>query len=193
MPSPIAHVAVALAAGVAAPDGSPLRARRALLAAALSSVISDGDLLLVATLPGGILWHHGPTHTLIGAALLGLVVGLAFGLRGVALAWTVICALLHPVLDWELGVPGASPTFGVPILWPLWPDKFVSPYPIFRPFNIHEAGFLANMFTPAAVGPYLREVVFGGVVLAYTALTRGRFRVLRFKRRRPGGPVPPAT
>ncbi|GDX78977.1 hypothetical protein LBMAG42_07880 [Deltaproteobacteria bacterium] len=178
MPSPIAHVAVAVAAALAAPDGSPLRARSAVLAAAVASLLPDLDLLAAATLPGGIEWHHGPTHSLLGAGFLAFAFGLAVGLRGAPLLWTMFCGFLHPILDWELGVPGGPSTFGVPLFWPMIATKFIAPYPLFRPFNIHEAGFITNMFTPAALGPYLRELVFAAVVLGYVRFTRGRFRVL---------------
>ncbi len=174
MPSPIAHLAAAVAAGVAAPAGSPLRARRALLAAAIASVIPDADLLLSATLPGGIAWHHGPTHSLFGAALLGCLVALAARLRGTAGLWVVVSAVLHPLFDWQLGLPGQPPTFGVPLFWPMREARYVAAHPIFRPFGIHEPGFLANMFTRSAVEPYAREVVFAAVVLGY-AFFAGRW------------------
>lgn len=182
MPSPIAHVAAAVAAGVAAPSGSPLRARRALLAAAIASVLPDADLLLSATLPGGIAWHHGPTHSLLGAALLGCLVALAAGLRGTAGLWVVVSAVLHPLFDWQLGVPGDPPSFGVPLFWPMRETRYVAAHPIFRPFGIHEPGFLANMFTRAAVEPYVREVAFAAVVLGY-AFVAGRRSARRRGRR----------
>ena len=182
MPSPLAHCAVALAAGVAAPSGSPLRAGRAVLAAAIAGVVSDVDLLLSATLPGGIAWHHGPSHSLIGATLLGLLVGLAFGQRGASLAWCGIAGFSHPILDWELGDPATASTFGVPLAWPFSSQKFVSPVPIFLAFGIHREGFLLNMVAPDALAAYLREAVFSACVLGYVRFTRGRFRVLpRFR------------
>ena len=143
------------------------------MASAVASLIPDADLVLVALLPGGIAWHHGPSHSLVGAALLGAAVGLSAGLRGRVLAWVVVAAVTHPVLDWELGEPGGDPRFGVPLLWPLVTTKMIAAWPIFRPFHIHEPGFVANMFRADAVVPYLRELGFGAVVMGAAWLGAG--------------------
>lgn len=176
MPSPLVHFAVAVSAAVSARDGSPLRGRRAVAAALVASVLPDIDLLAAALLPGGMAWHHGPTHSLLGAGALGLGLALLLGLRGAPLVWTSLAGLSHPLLDWQLGTPEAASAFGVPLGWPISDAKSISPYPIFLPFTIHEPGFLANMFSREAVAPYLRELAFSSVVLGYVCLTRGRFR-----------------
>lgn len=176
MPSPLVHFTVAVSAAIAARDGSPLRGRRAVGAALVASVLPDIDLLAAALLPGGIAWHHGPTHSLVGAGGLGFGLALLLGLRGAPLLWTTLAGLSHPLLDWELGTPGASSAFGVPLAWPISAAKSISPYPVFLPFKIHEPGFLANMFSREAVAPYLVELVFSATVLGYVRLTRGRFR-----------------
>lgn len=174
MPSPIAHLALALSPCVASVPSSSFRSLRVVIAVAVASLIPDADLLLVATLEGGIVWHHGPSHSLLGAALLGAAVGLSAGVRGRVLGWGVVAAVTHPLLDWQLGEPGGDPRFGVPLLWPILPEKMIAASPIFRPFHIHEPGFVANMFRADAVGAYLREVGFAAVVMGVAWVARVR-------------------
>ncbi len=173
MPSPIAHFAVAALPALLAAPGSPLRSARGLAALAVASVLPDADLLLVMALPGGIGWHHGPTHSLLGSVLLGGLAGALGGLRGGALLTAAAVGATHPLLDALVGEPGASRAYGVPLFWPLSGEKYISPWPLFMPYRIDEPGFLANMLSPHAVAPYLREVVFAAVVGA--AGVAGRF------------------
>ena len=165
MPSPLAHTAFSLAAAMAAAPGAPVRRVPALFAAIVAGLVPDADLVVVA-LTGDMAWHHGPSHSLVGAAVLGLGVGAAFGLRGRALAWCVVAGAAHPLLDWELGDPADAARFGVPLGWPVWPARHISPWPWFLPFHIHEPGFIANLLRPDAVAAYVRELVFAGVVAA---------------------------
>lgn len=177
MPSPIAHFAVAALPALLAARGSALRTRWGLGAMAVASVLPDADLLLVLLLPGGIGWHHGPTHSLIGAALLGLVAGAAGRLRGRELLAAAVVGATHPLLDALVGEPGGPREYGVPLFWPLSPEKHISPWPMFMPYRIDEPGFLANMVSPRAVGPYLRELLFAAGVAAVALvgrLARGR-------------------
>lgn len=173
MPSPIAHFAVAALPALLAAPGSPLRTARGLVALAVASVLPDADLLLVLALPGGIGWHHGPTHSLVGAAGLGALAGAAVGLRGRALLAALVVGATHPLLDALVGEPGGSRAYGVPLFWPLSGEKYISPWPLFMPYRIDEPGFLANMVSPRAVAPYLRELGFAAVVGA--AGVAGRF------------------
>jgi membrane-bound metal-dependent hydrolase YbcI (DUF457 family) len=178
VPSPIAHLAVASLAPLLAPPGSPLRGARGVAALAFASLLPDADLLLVAVLPGGIVWHHGPTHALVGAAALGVAAALAGGLRGGALAAAALVGATHPLLDALVGEPGGSSAYGVPLFWPASDTRYVSPVHVFAPYRIDEPGFLANMWSPRAVGPYLRELAFAAVVVA-SGWAVGRPRRLR--------------
>ncbi len=173
MPSPVAHVGLALALrwGLSRP-GSPW-ADRVALACAVASITPDFDMLLVMALPGGIAWHHGPTHSLLGAALAGVVVS-AFARLSRREAWLpVAAAVMHVPLDYLTGEPGGPAHFGVPVFWPLYGERMVSPWPWFIPFGIDRQGFLAHMFTPEAGWAYGRELVTVLVGLAIARYGRG--------------------
>ena len=170
MPSPIAHFAVAAVPALVAGAGSALRTPRCLLVVAVASVLPDADLLLVMALPGGIAWHHGPTHSLLGAVALALALGALGGLRGKALLAAAFAGFTHTLLDALVGEPGGSAAFGVPLFWPASPARFVSPAPLFMPYRIDEPGFLANMVSPGAVAPYLREIGLSAMLVGMAAL-----------------------
>jgi len=169
VPSPVAHVglAIALRWGLSRP-GQPW-ADRVALACAVASIVPDLDMLLVIALPGGILWHHGPTHSLLGAAAGGLLVAWLARLPCREAWLPVVAGLMHVPLDYLTGEPGGPSHFGVPVFWPLLTERMVSPWPWFIPFGIDREGFLAHMFTPGAARAYGREVV---TVLVGFALAR---------------------
>ncbi len=149
-----------------------MRSPRTLALLALASVLPDADLLLVMLLPGGIAWHHGPTHSLLGSLGLGVALGLAGGLRGRALLAVGFAGVTHPLLDALVGEPGGSAEFGVPLFWPVSSERFVSPWPLFVPYRIDEPGFLRNMVSPGAMGAYVREVAVAVAVLGVGAGVR---------------------
>jgi membrane-bound metal-dependent hydrolase YbcI (DUF457 family) len=174
VPSPLAHIGIGLAlhAAVQERGGRPWDAVGLLVAAA--SVAPDGDIAAAALLPGGIAWHRGPSHSLVGAALLGVLVArVGVGLyRRVGRPWParatftiVAAALAHVPLDWSTGQPGAPTSFGVPWAWPLTARKWIDPNPWFGAYHIDQPGFLANMFAPEALPVYGRE--------AFTVLLAG--------------------
>ena len=173
MPSPLAHAGAALALHlVLAPTSLPLD-RRVAAAAAVASVLPDADIALAATLPGGLDWHRGPTHSLLGAAALGGLVAAAAGLRGWR-AWSTVvgAALLHVPFDWSTGEPGAPVRYGVLWAWPFSDAKSIDASPWFGAFRIDEAGFLKNMWASTALPVYLRELGTTAALLAFGQLTR---------------------
>ncbi len=142
------------------------------LACAAASIVPDLDMLLVIALPGGIAWHHGPTHSLLGAAIGGLLVA-AIARVPRREAWLpVVAAAMHVPLDFFTGEPGGPAHFGVPVLWPLYSERLVSPWPWFIPFGIDRDGFLAHMFTPEAARAYGRELLT--VLLGFAVARYGR-------------------
>ena len=162
MPSPLAHAGVALAAwALLQPRDRPMD-RRSAAAIAFASFAPDLDLLVGLAFGDPIGWHRGASHSLIGAAVIGAALApLAKGAW--ARAGCVVAATLHVPMDWSTGEPGAPVKYGVPALWPFTDQKYIAADPVFGAFHIDEAGFLANLLDPRAVGPWLREI---GVALA---------------------------
>lgn len=178
MPSPLAHVGLALCLGAALARG-PLPVGRALVVRAgwlaLAAVAADLDILVDLAVPGAHA-HHGPTHSLLGALALGLLVARAARGRSPDGPALVGAALLHVPLDWSTGDPGADAArYGVMALWPLSAERFIDPSPWFLPYYIDREGGLLNMVTPAAIGPYLREAGTVGAGALVVALGR-RYR-----------------
>lgn len=167
MPSPLAHVGAALAAQLALTDGW---SRRTTLVAAWAAVAPDADILFAVLLPHGLDLHRGPTHSLVGAALLGLLWARLARLRGRALQVVVLASLLHVPFDWSTGDPGAPARYGVPLFWPFSARKYIAADPWFGAFHIDREGFLANLFTPHAVGVYAGEL---GTVLTLAVFAGG--------------------
>lgn len=176
MPSPLAHVGLALVLTaacrprVAFVDRANWRLRGGVFAVvSVAAIAPDFDVFLAAALPGGMAWHHGPTHSVLGAAVLGY--GLAkFGrLKRLDAALSVAAAVTHVALDWSTGAPGAPVAFGVPIFWPASDQRFMDAKPWFGAFGIHRPGFLAHMFTRDAWPIYGRELltVLGATLLVW--------------------------
>lgn len=160
MPSPLAHIGAALALRhLARPSAWPID--RVGVAAALSSIAPDFDMVLVLLLPGGLAWHHGPTHSLLGSGILGLLVALGFRLRKASsVAVVVLSGMVHVVLDGLTGDPARAAEFGVPWAWPLSDERWISARTLFIPFEIDGEGFLWNMVTGIAWRAYGVEAAF---------------------------------
>lgn len=173
MPSPLAHIGAALALQLLLGAGPT---RRVAMVAAFASIAPDLDVALAVVHPSGLAWHRGPSHSLVGAALIGVVCAGALRLRTPAAWGTVVgAALLHVLFDWSTGEPGAPARYGVPWAWPFSAEKSIDPSPWFGAFRIDEAGFLANMWAPHAWPVYLGEA---GTVAALFMAAAG-LRALR--------------
>ena len=197
MPSPVAHIGAALALQLASAPLRPVAPVRTLAgaiasgearlaaAAAFASVAPDLDVALALLHPDGLAWHRGPTHSLVGALLIGALVAAVARVRGArATAVVVGAALLHVPFDWSTGEPGAPSRYGVPWAWPFVPERAIAPNPWFGAFRIDEAGFLANMYAAHALPVYAREV---GTALGLLVVA-GAIRALRTARARGGAP-----
>ena len=177
MPSPLAHVGIALALRVAAGSRVSPVLDRVALAAPVAAVVPDLDMLLVLALPGGLAWHHGPSHSLLGAALCGWAVGRLARVDRRGLAICALAGLSHAPMDYLTGVPGAPASYGVPLFWPVLAERFIAPHPWFPPFNIDREGFLWHMVSPEAAWVYAREavtVVVAGLLALVVRLSRTR-------------------
>ncbi len=140
----------------------------------IASVVPDLDVILAATLPGGMGWHHGPTHSLPGAAALGWGVARIGRLGRGDTALAILVAVSHVALDWSTGAAGAPVEFGVPLIWPVSSQRYMDAHPWFGAFGIDKPGFLRHMFARDAWPVYGHEV--GTVAVA--ALTAWPIRVL---------------
>lgn len=168
MPSPLAHIGLSLALAEAFRRGpwSP----RDLLLLSISAVSPDFDVIPMLWDPNGIQWHHGPTHSLCGAALFGSFFALFSRRPGVVIA----AALLHVPLDWATGEPGAPIRYGVPVFWPFSQQKYIAASPYFGAFSIDSPSGLSAMFSREAVWIYGKELatvlLAGGTVWAWKRL-----------------------
>lgn len=181
MPSPLAHAGVALCLYAALQPRGGRPWDLAGLCVALASVAPDLDIAAVAVLPGGLAWHRGPSHSLLGAALLGLSIAAIGGHRRrwslLTRAAIVAAAVLHVPLDWSTGVPGAPSSLGVPWAWPFDAAKAIDPRPWFGAYHIDRPGFLSNMIAPDALPVYGREagtVAIAGLVAVAIRVIRAR-------------------
>lgn len=116
MSLPLAHALVGGTVGVALwPERTPAGAGRALAAGALLGVCPDADYLLSRLRVLGWGWHHGFTHSVVFAVIVGVAASRMLGLAGWRGALACVLAVLsHPLLDY---VVTESP--GVALWWPV--------------------------------------------------------------------------
>ncbi len=166
MPSPLAHIGVALALGVAfgGPIGGNTGSRSAILwragVLAFAGVAPDLDLVPVLWDPEGLRWHHGPSHSLCGALLIGLFCSI-FSKDRLAV---VLACLAHVPMDWSTGTPGAAARYGVPLFWPYSETKYIDSAAWFGAYGIDGAAGLSAMFSASTLHYYLKEAATVGVV-----------------------------
>jgi membrane-bound metal-dependent hydrolase YbcI (DUF457 family) len=192
VPSPVAHIGAALALHAAIQPPHRRLLDRVALLAAMASVAPDLDVGLAAVLPGGLAWHRGPTHSILGAALIGAIFAVGVRTRGRA-AWATIvgAAVLHVGFDWSTGDPGAPARYGVPWAWPVSAARFIDPHPWFGAFHIDEAGFLGHMVSAEAIPVYGTEIATVLGLWAAAALVRAARR--RYFPPAAGGAVAPMS
>lgn len=182
MPSPIAHVGLAWALQLASRPRDLNSRGRDVLLVAFAAVAPDFDLLVDLLGGPGLTFHHGPTHSVLGAVVIAAA--LAPMSAHSATRWCVLAALLlHIVLDWTTGEPGAPRHYGVAAFWPFTATRWIDSTPWFLPYHIDASGGLRNMFVASAVPAYLREV--GTVAVGMVAAATVRAWRLRTRTRGP--------
>lgn len=139
---------------------------RVVLAAAFASVAPDLDLV------GGLGWHRGPSHSLVGATCIGALIAALARLRGADALVVVLACVAHVPMDWSTGDPGAPSRYGVPWAWPFDPAKHIAARPWFGAFHIDEPGFLAHMVHPRAVAVYAKEAATAAAFVGAAAAVR---------------------
>jgi membrane-bound metal-dependent hydrolase YbcI (DUF457 family) len=116
MSLPLAHALAGASITVALwPERTPAGFRRALVVGSLLAVCPDVDYVLNRLGVLGAGWHHGFTHSLGFAVIVGAIASSVLGLRGWrgALA-CVLPVLSHPLLDYWVTQSG-----GVELWWPV--------------------------------------------------------------------------
>jgi membrane-bound metal-dependent hydrolase YbcI (DUF457 family) len=180
VPSPIVHSATAVALTSLVYARTPPESARRTLALGVAVVAANApDLDFV---PGILMgapgrFHHGPSHSLVAAAIAG-VAALAFAwplARDTALRLAGLTALAlasHVLLD--MLSSWADAQHGVALLWPVSSDRYVFPFSLFLGIRLEpeHAGFITGLMHWRNVGAVLWEIV---VVLAVWAVVR-RFR-----------------
>lgn len=188
MPFPVAH-SLAGAAIRSAVVREPDRAcRGGLLVAVVLANAPDLDLLPGLMIGDPNRFHHGWTHSLLTAALVGLLVswlarrerrarlfGLGAGGTGCVVAALLGSHVLLDMLTQDLRAP-----FGVPALWPLV-DAHFHLAPLFaRAERLAGPGspleFFASMATAHTAGALVREMAIVAPVWAVVVWWRRRTR-----------------
>jgi membrane-bound metal-dependent hydrolase YbcI (DUF457 family) len=175
MPSPIAHCSVALIAWPALRGEAaalPWWRRGLLLAAVLFTLIApDIDIALGLWLGSGPFADHGgPTHSLLAAALWGVVfalvckvvIGGAVGGRAKLLRfWTIGFAAYASHVVFDVLTHGR----GVMMLWP-WEQRLASPVPLFvgvrhshpDAWGLHAITIVTELLTVALIWWFARRL-----------------------------------
>jgi inner membrane protein len=122
-------------------------------------------------------YHHGISHSLGAAALAAALVALVA--RGASRRrWVLLAALgysSHVLLDFfslDTSVPR-----GVPALWPLSAEYWISPYPLFEDIQRERAmeRFVPSLFSVHNLQAVARELGIMGLVTAICTVARARW------------------
>ncbi|MCB2187090.1 MAG: metal-dependent hydrolase [Deltaproteobacteria bacterium] len=155
MASPLGHALAGVAVGALVRGERPLWGRWLdWCAFAGLAVLPDLDFL-----PGLLMgdlnrYHHGVSHTLAAALVVGLGLALAGRSRGQALRWGLAgFAILasHLALDW-LAVDNRPP-LGIPLFWPLSGAYHQAAHPVFLDMK-------REAFTWAVIGHDLKAAAW---------------------------------
>jgi membrane-bound metal-dependent hydrolase YbcI (DUF457 family) len=121
MPLPLAHAVIGGSLTVAAwPVKTPAGFRRSLVVGAVLGICPDFDYVLNWLHVLGPGWHHGFSHSVVFAVVVGVGASWVCGIRG----WrgALVCtgaALSHPLLDYLF-----TESRGVALWWPVTGQRF---------------------------------------------------------------------
>ena len=170
MPSPVAHSLAGLAIARVAHSHQWIPGRwLGIGLVLLTANAADLDFLPGLLLHGRPDWfHHGPTHSLLAAALVALASGaIAFAAGASAIRVGAIFGLAylsHIALDFM--TVAVTDTSDMPLLWPFSYRLFSPPLEIFLPIRhiSRRTTFFAGLFSWANVVAIGREfLVMGGL------------------------------
>ncbi|MBW2269983.1 MAG: metal-dependent hydrolase [Deltaproteobacteria bacterium] len=129
MASPVGHALAGIAVGRLGERPEALAGRGFLLACIVLAIAADFDFLPGLLLGQPTLYHQGASHSLAVAALVGLAAAFAWtrGRGGLRRAWAVffLAYASHLAVDW-IGTD-LRPPIGIPLLWPLSAETWISP------------------------------------------------------------------
>jgi membrane-bound metal-dependent hydrolase YbcI (DUF457 family) len=168
MPLPIGHALAGASAAAAASWNLPgLQSRRLTIAGAVIAVLPDLDYLLSWTHFLGRRWHHGFTHSIVFALLLGAAAAKATRVPGWRAALACCAATLsHPLLDYLLTESG-----GLQLLWPFTDARFKLGIEGLNYYASDAHGPVAGILLTSRI-----EVLIFGPLLALTLWLRARRR-----------------
>lgn len=165
MSLPLAHALVGASLSIAVwPEDTPGRLRLAPAIGALLGMCPDADYLFGRLHVLGWGWHHGVTHSIAFAVIVGAIVARCMGAPGWrgALA-CVLPVLSHPLLDYLVT---ESP--GVALLWPVTSRRYK--------LGIDELSYYYLARASGGVRSLARlcgaEVLLFGPMLAFSVLHR---------------------
>ena len=148
MSTPIAHSLCGAAIGVGSGKSADWKL---LLLIMVAANLPDLDYLPGLLVGRPNVFHHGPTHSVAAAVLVGLAAGVYLHLFNAKPFWRMAGLFAgayasHLVLDY-FTVDTSAP-FGEMLFWPFSKAYFMSPVTVFR--DIHKGGtnaaFFANVF-----------------------------------------------
>lgn len=126
MSLPLAHALTGASLAAAGwPVTTPAGLRRGLLVGAMLGACPDIDYALGQAQLLGWGWHHGVTHSVLFAVIVGVAASLVFGARGWRGALACVAAVLsHPLLDYM-----TTYSSGLLLWWPLTDQRFKLGHP----------------------------------------------------------------
>jgi len=163
MPSPLGHSLAGFVIHLCAAGKQPRRQWPTLLLLITLANLPDIDFVVGYFIGEHGAYHRGPSHSLIVALLIGIVLGGLIGTRtGRYMAPTVLASAAyasHIVLDMLIGSE-LSGTFGLQIFWPLSSERFTLPWSVFRMAadSIIATGPITTLFSPAILPLVTREL-----------------------------------
>lgn len=150
MATPIGHALAGSIIGIGGSRGSGID-RRTLAWGTAGGLMPDLDFVPGLLVGDPARFHHGWSHSVGAAAVVGLLVWWLASDGNVRIAAIVFLAYAsHVALDWATADP--SVPVGVPALWPLLDAYVISPVMILprvihssaSPFNLHNLGVAAR-------------------------------------------------
>jgi inner membrane protein len=180
MPSPVAHSLAGLAAAQYGRQRQWIGASGVwLLAFVVAANAADLDFLPGLLVGHAERYHHGPSHSLIAAAAVGVVAWLVAELARVRAARLIgllfgAAYLSHLVLDLVSGST-FEPT-DMALVWPFGDVWIVAPVQLFGEVHHSETvGFIQSLFRWDNLLPIAREVlVMSGLWMTARVLSRAR-------------------
>lgn len=183
MATPVGHsLAGYVVFGLSGETQGPRKARWLLLYICLANA-ADLDFLPGTLIGRPALYHQGISHSLGFALVVSLAVAGVCRLWGASFAamFALSCTAYASHLMMDFLGSDTRPPYGIPILWPISGEHFISPIPIF--WGVRHAGsaagstleWLVALLHPYNLGAIALEVIF---LLPFVVLRQWRRYIL---------------